>query len=67
MHPVITQAIAAERTREFRAYAAAADRGRQFRRSRRSRRMGLAAGVPGTGHGQAARPAARPLRDPRAA
>jgi hypothetical protein len=67
MYPAITQAIAAERTREFQAYAAAAGRGRQLRRSRRSRHMGLASGVPGTGHGEAARPASRPLRDPRAA
>jgi hypothetical protein len=67
MHPVITQAIAAERTREIRSLAAAAGRGRQLRRSRRSRHMWLASGVPGTGHGQAARPAPRPLRDPRAA
>ena len=67
MHPVITQAIAAERTREFRAYAAVAGRSRQLRRSRRSRHVWLAAGIPGAGHGQAARPASRPLRDPRAA
>ena len=31
MHPVVTQAIAAERAREFRAYAAAAGRARQLR------------------------------------
>ena len=47
MHPVITQAIAAERTREFRAYAAVAGRSRQLRRSRRSRHVWLAAGIPG--------------------
>ena len=64
MHPVITQAIAAERTREIQAYATAAARGRWLRRSRHT---WLAAGLPGTGHGQAARQAARPLRDPRAA
>jgi hypothetical protein len=34
MHPVITQAIAAERAREFRAYAAAPGQTRQLRRSR---------------------------------
>ena len=67
MHPVITQAIAAERTREFRAYAAAAARGRQVRRSRRARHTWLAAVIPGSGRGQAARPAPWPLRGPRAA
>jgi hypothetical protein len=66
MHPVITQAIAAERTREIRAYAAAAGRGRLLRNSRRSRHMLLAADIPGSGHSQTARPASRPLRDPRA-
>ena len=67
MHPVITQAIAAERTKEFLAQAAAAGRGRQLRRSRRSQHRGATADVPGTGHRQGARPATRPLRDPRAA
>ena len=66
MHPVITQAIAAERTKEFLAGAAAAGRGRQLRRSRRAGRRWLAGGIPGTGR-HAARPAAQPLRDPRAA
>jgi hypothetical protein len=32
MHPVMTQAVAAERAREFRAAAAAAGRARQLRR-----------------------------------
>jgi len=36
MHPVFTQAIAAERTRERYADAAVAGRARQFRRSRRA-------------------------------
>jgi len=67
MHPVITQAIAAERTREFQAHAAAAGRARQLRRGRLSLYRWLATGSSATGHGHAARPASRPLRDPRAA
>jgi hypothetical protein len=39
MHPVMTQAIAAERARQFHAYAAAAGRARQLRRSARARRL----------------------------
>jgi hypothetical protein len=67
MYPVITQAIAAERTREMQAHAAAAGRGRQLRRSRRARRTSPVPGTAGAGHDQAFRPAPRPLRDPRAA
>jgi len=67
MYPVITQAIAADRTREIQAYAAAAGRARQLRRSRRAGHARLLASVAGFGHGQASQPAARPLRDPRAA
>jgi len=67
MYPVITQAIAADRTREIQAYAAAAGRARQLRRSRRAGHARLLASVAGFGHGQASRPAPRPLRDPRAA
>jgi hypothetical protein len=67
MYPVITQAIAADRTREIQAYAAAEGRARQLRRSRRAGRARLLVSVAGFGHGQASRPAARPLRDPRAA
>ena len=37
MHPVITQAIAAERIRERQAYVVAAQRARQVRRSPRAR------------------------------
>ena len=37
MHPVITQAIATERAREFRAFVAAAGRARQLRRSAHAR------------------------------
>ena len=63
MHPVITQAIAAERVREIHAHAAAARHGRQLRRSQRSRRQWLPAGVLRAGRG----PASLPVRDPRAA
>jgi hypothetical protein len=67
MYPVITQAIAADRTREIRADAQAAGRARQLRRSRRAGQTRLLASVAGSGHGQASRPAAQPLRSPRAA
>jgi len=67
MYPVITQAIAADRTREFRAYAQAAGRARQLRRSRRARHARLFTAVAGSGHGQAPRPAPQPVRSPRAA
>ena len=67
MYPVITQAIAADRTREIQAHAAAAGHSRQLRRSRRAGHKQLLTSVAGTGHGQASRPAPRPLRDPRAA
>jgi hypothetical protein len=67
MHPVITQAVAAERTKEFLAHAAAEHRGRQLHRSRRSRHAWLAAVIPGSGHGQDTGPAPWPVRGPRAA
>ncbi len=67
MHPVITQAIAAERTREFQAQAAAAGRARQLSRSRQTRRTWLLPGIPRAGRGPASLPARRPLRGPRAA
>ncbi len=60
MHPVFTQAIVAERTRELHARAAAAGIARQLRRSRRT---WLPVGIARAGHG----PAALPLRGPRAA
>lgn len=60
MHPVIAQAIAAERTREIQADVAAAAR------PRRARRTWLFTGIPRTGRGPAPLPA-RPRRDPRAA
>ncbi len=53
MHPVMTQAVAAERAREFRAAAAAAGRARQLRRPagvrllRRFPRGGPARPLPG--------------------
>jgi hypothetical protein len=64
MHPVISQAIAAERAREFHARAAAAGRARQLRRSAHTRRPGR---LPRGGLGPALLAAARPLRGPRAA
>jgi hypothetical protein len=64
MHPAIIQAIAAEQVRELRAHAAAAGRARQLRRSRPAR---LFTRFPGAGRGPAQRPAAQPLRGPRAA
>jgi hypothetical protein len=67
MHPVITQAIAAERVREFRAYAAAAGQTRQLRRSRHARR-GWAFTVIGRAGRRPVFPlAGRPLRGPRPA
>ena len=70
MHPVMTQAVAAERAREFRAYAAAAGQTRQLRRSRRSRRArrGWAFMViRRAGRGLVSPLAGRPLRGPRPA
>ena len=60
MHPVFTQAIAVERTRDLHARAVAAG---LARRLRRSRRMSLPVGIARAGRG----PAAVPLRGPRAA
>ena len=67
MHPVITQAIAADRAREIRADGQAAGRARQLRRSRRAGHTRLFIAVAGSGHGEASRPAPQPLRGPRAA
>ena len=67
MHPVITQAIAAERTRELQAHAAAAGLTRQLRRSRQSLRRWLPMRIARAGRGPAWLPAARPRRDARAA
>jgi len=67
MHPVTTQAIAAERIREFRAEAAAAGRTRQIRRSRPAGRVWLFMGILRSGPGPAPRPAQHGVRGPRAA
>jgi hypothetical protein len=67
MHPIITQAIVAERTREIQAYAASAGRARWIRQARRSGHMRLFQATDGAGHGQISRPVAGPRRDPRAA
>ena len=67
MYPVITQAIAADRTREIQAHAQAAGRARQLRRSRRAGHARPLAIVAGFWHGQVSRPVPWPLRDPRAA
>ena len=66
MHPVITQAIAAERARELHAHAAAAGRARYLRRSRMGGRAWRFIRIPQGRRAPALRPA-RPLRDPRAA
>ena len=64
MHPVIAQAIAADQTRELQAYAVAAGRARQLRRSRHALRY---LRVPGAGRRPALRAAGQPLRRPNAA
>jgi hypothetical protein len=61
MHPVISQAIAAERGAEMRAHAATARRVRDHRRARSARSLAWFARLPKS------RPAPRPLRDPEAA
>jgi hypothetical protein len=66
MHPVIAQAIAAERIRETRDHAAAA-RARQLRRSGHARRTWPFMGIWRAGRGPFPAPARRPLRGPRAA
>jgi len=67
MHPVIAQAIVAERTRDIRAHAADAGRARQLRRAGHARRGWLFAGTPRAGGAPASLPAPRSLRGPRAA
>lgn len=67
MHPVTTQAIAAERIREFQAHAAAAGRTRQLRSSRRAGRVWLFMGILRSRPAPDCPPAHRGLRDPRAA
>jgi hypothetical protein len=63
MHPVTTQAVAAERIREFQSQAAAAGRARELRSSRRAGRVWLFLGVLRSRPA----PAHRGLGDPRAA
>lgn len=67
MHPLITQAITAERIREVRADAAAAGRARQFRRSRQAWRQWQLMSIPRAGRVVALLTAPGPLRGPRAA
>jgi hypothetical protein len=67
MHPVITQAIAAERARELHARAAAAGRARHLRRSRHGGRTWRFTHLPDGGRMPALPSAARPLRGPRSA
>ena len=67
MHPVITEAIAAERARELHAYAAGARRAHQLRRSGRVSRTWQFISFPRAGRGPAVLPAARRLGGPRAA
>jgi len=67
MHPVITQAIAAERARELQAHAAVAGLARHLRRSRHGSRSRRFTRLPQDGGTLASLPAARPLRGPRAA
>jgi hypothetical protein len=67
MHPVTTQAVAAERIREFHADAAAAGRSRQARRSRPAGRVWLFMGILRSRPAPASPPAHRGLRGPSAA
>jgi hypothetical protein len=67
MHPVITEAIAAQRARELHAHAIAARRVHQLRHSGQASRTRRFLGFPRGGQVPAVRPAAQPLRGPRAA
>jgi len=67
MHPVITEAVAAQRARELHADAAAARRAHQFRRSGQVSRTRRFIGFPRGGRVPAVLPAVRRLRGPRAA
>lgn len=64
MHPLITQAIAAERRRDDQARAAVAGQARQLRRSRRLR---LRTDIPRAGRVPATQPVTGRLRGPRPA
>jgi hypothetical protein len=66
MHPVISQAVAAERSRELRASAASSRRAASFRVGPGQRLLSFI-GVSGAEHSRRVRQAVRPLRDPRAA
>ena len=63
MHPVITQAIAAERVREIHAQATAARHGRQLSRSQQAWRRWLPAAFPRAGRGSASLPVAWAAQD----
>jgi hypothetical protein len=67
MHPVITEAFAAERARELHAHAAAARLAHQLSRSRQASRTWRFIGFPRGERAPAVLPAARPLRGPKAA
>ena len=67
MHPVITEALVAQRARELHAHAAAALRAHQLRRSGQVSRTWRFIGFPRGGRVPAVLPAARRLRGPRAA
>lgn len=67
MHPVITQAMAADRARELHAHAAAAGRARYLRRSRDGGHTWRFPRLPRGRRTQALLPASQPLRGPRAA
>ena len=64
MHPVIAQAIAAERARDLQAYVVEAGRAREARRAPRTR---LFTHIPGAVRAPMSLAAARPLRGPRPA
>jgi hypothetical protein len=67
MHPVITQAVTAERSRDLQASAAAAHQARQTRRARRSRPAGrpwVFLRIVLAGHGRKTRQAPGLLRGP---
>jgi hypothetical protein len=67
MHPVIAQAIVAERVRGLHAHAAAVGHARQLRRSRHGGRTWWFTRLPRDGRAAALLPAAPPLRGPKAA
>ena len=67
MHPVITEAIAAERARELHAHAAAARHADQVSRSRQVSRTWRFIGLLRGERVPAVPPAAQPLRGPKAA